>query len=101
MEPNQRDDERGGPRVDSGSVTRSVIVRREQHARATDLVFDFSGLHSPELTDLALILTARLRAGPSDRVWVRALPYGTWRVLRALGLDHLFHVYPAPGENLN
>lgn len=100
MEPNQRDDGLGGPRVDSGSVTRIGMARQELHARDTDVVFDFSGLHTPELTDLALILTARLRA-PNGRVWVRALPPGSWRVLRALGLDHMFHVYPAPGEDLN
>ncbi len=61
------------------------------------VVFDFTGLHQPGLCDLALILTARLQS-PPGRVWVRALPDTTWSVLRALGLDHLFHVLPGPGE---
>lgn len=65
------------------------------------LVFDFTGLHRPELCDLAWILTARLQSAPEQRVWVRALPDSTWTVLRALGLDHLFHLLPGPGEVMN
>lgn len=65
------------------------------------LVFDFGGLERPGLADLALVLTARLGAGPEGTVWVRQMPYATWQILRGLGLDHLFHVYPGPGEELN
>ena len=67
----------------------------------TDLVFDFSGLHRTDLPAMALILTARLLAGPDHRVWARSLPYTTWKVLRALGLDHLFRLYPGPGDQLD
>lgn len=89
-------DERDERRRDAGLA---LVVRAEPPE--ADIVFDFTGLHRPALTDLALILTARLHSHPSDRVWVRALPNGTWYVLQALGLDHLFHVYPGPEEQPN
>jgi len=101
MEPNGRDDGGGKPRMEHGSLVHVEMVRDERHQPETDVVFDFSGLRSPDLTDLGLILTARLGAGPRSRVWVRSLPYRTWKILRALGLDHLFHIYPAPGDDLN
>ena len=65
------------------------------------MVFDFTDLNRPEFRDLSLILTARLQAEPGDRVWVRALPISTWRVLHALGLQHLFRPYPGPAEEPN
>jgi len=74
----------------------ALVVRPDDRDTETDIVFDFTGLHRPALTDLALILTARMHSEPESRVWVRALPHGTWNVLQALGLDHLFHVYPGP-----
>jgi hypothetical protein len=101
MEPNERDDGRSRPRVISGSVMPAEVEREKHREQETDLVFDFSDLHPLELADLALVLTARLRAAPGDRVWVRALPQGTWRVLRTLGLAHLFRFYPTPGDELN
>ena len=101
MEPNERDDGRSRPQVISGSVMPAKAERESQGDRETDLVFDFSGLHPLELADLALVLTARLSTAPGDRVWVRALPQGAWRVLRTLGLDHLFRFYPVPGNDLN
>lgn len=64
--------------------------------RDEDLVFDFAGLKRPDVSDLALILTARLLPGLAERVWARALPQATWMVLGALGVDHLFHRYPSP-----
>jgi hypothetical protein len=101
MEPNGRNGARRDERI--RLLTESEL--REQKAREenreNDVVFDFTGLHKPDVCDLALILTARLKARPSDRVWVRALPPTTWTVLRALGLAHMFHVYPGPGEVLN
>jgi hypothetical protein len=66
-----------------------------------DLVYDFTGLHKPDLCDLSLILTARLAAEPEDTVWLRALPMHTWRVLNALGLDHMFRAYPPSGAPEN
>ena len=93
-----KNDERDERRRDAGLA---LVVRPESPETETDIVFDFTGLHRPALTDLALILTARLHSEPEGRVWVRALPRGTWNVLRALGLDHLFHVYPGPEAEPN
>ncbi|HSG09161.1 MAG TPA: hypothetical protein VLA36_12445 [Longimicrobiales bacterium] len=91
-------DERDERRRDAGLA---LVVRAEASKAESDIVFDFTGLHRPALTDLALILTARLHSQPAERVWVRALPNGTWYVLQALGLDHLFRVYPSPDERPN
>jgi hypothetical protein len=91
-------DERDERRQDAGL---ELVVRPDAQEAETDIVFDFTGLHRPALTDLALILTARLHSEPESRVWVRALPKGTWNVLQALGLDHLFLVYPGPGKDPN
>lgn len=72
----------------------SEVDGATDHERSTDVVFDFTGLRRPDVRDLGLILTARLQSAPGDRVWVRALPYQTWSLLHALGVDHLFRVYP-------
>ena len=62
------------------------------------LVFDFSG-RSPDIRDLTLLLTARMLAERDDRpVWVKALPHRTWEVLQALGLAHLFRLFPSGGR---
>lgn len=58
------------------------------------VVFDFTGLDQANVGDLALILTARLVTDPSDKVWVRSIPWRTAEVLRILKLDHLFLTYP-------
>jgi hypothetical protein len=92
MEPNGRDTGRDDVRVQVPPAS----ARSEP-----GVVFDFTGLHLPELGDLAWILTARLQSAPERRVWVTALPESTWTVLRALGLDHLFHLLPGPGEVMN
>ena len=92
MEPNGRDTGRGQLRLELLSVSKPT---------EPGLVFDFTGLHRPELCDLAWILTARLRSAPEQRVWVKALPGSTWSVLRSLGLDHLFHLLPAPTDVTN
>jgi hypothetical protein len=80
-------------------VTTDPTEGRPTHQ--ADVVFDFSGLDRPRVTDLALILTARMRAAPGDRVWARSLPPSLWRVLRSLGLDHMFRLYPVPGSEQN
>lgn len=102
MDTSGRDDGRNrsgtgllAPVVASGQTPSND--RRDRY----DFVYDFTGLHSPKLLDLAVILTARLRAGPDDRVWVRALPPATERVLRALGLSHLFRHYPGMSGDPN
>lgn len=91
MDTDERDGLRRDPRLE-------LVVRSEAREAETDIVFDFTGLNRPNLTDLALILTARLRSDPEDRVWVRALPRSTWHILQVLGLDHLFKVYPGPDQ---
>ena len=68
---------------------------KKVHAAGTHVVFDFTGLHSLDVADLALILTARLVSGTDGPVWVRGVPARTAHVLRALGLGHLFRPYPA------
>lgn len=101
MGPHGRDDEKKARRLrlQEGVEARAQAEGREQPDG--DLVFDFTGLHRPDLCDLSLVLTARLAAAPEDRVWVRALPPQTWRVLHALGLDHLFRAYPGPADSVN
>ena len=69
-------------------------IPQEVPGASDNVVFDFSGLRKPDVADLALILTARLTTPLHQSVWVRAIDPGTARVLRALGLDHLFRVYP-------
>lgn len=69
--------------------------------RGRDRVFDFSGRPRLGLAELALVVTARLQAGPGGTVRVKEIPYETWAVLRALGLDHLFLVVPEPGDGAN
>ena len=83
------------PRVESPGAT------GREDTRETSVVFDFSGKGQLDLTDLALVLTARLRTGPGGKVWVKEIPWETWSVLRTLGLDHLFLVVPEPGDGAN
>lgn len=73
----------------------------EETPRESHVVFDFTGLERPDVCDLALVLTARLNAAPGDSVWVRALPWQTARILRAMRLDHLFRHYPEASDQLN
>jgi len=100
--PNRRDD---GPddavHARRRLATNAVAPDPPPRAADTDLVFDFTGLDRPDLAALSMVLTARLQAGPDHRVWVRALPASTWRVLRVLGLDHLFRLYPGPSDQMN
>jgi hypothetical protein len=100
MEPNGRDDGRDRrPLLDRGPVVQAKV---DGAGRAeTDVVFDFSGLDTLRFADLAMILTARLGTPPGERVWARALPASVWHLLRALGLDHLFRIYPGPSAKPN
>jgi len=71
-----------------------VEVGKEVSTSVNHVVFDFTGLCRPNVADLALILTARLQTPPDELVWIRAIDPRTARVLRGLGLDHLFRHYP-------
>ena len=80
------------------SAEKQVQSHHEVSSTTDNIVFDFTGLRKPDVADLALILTARLQTPLNASVWVRAIDPRTARVLRALGLDHLFRVYPGSGE---
>jgi anti-anti-sigma regulatory factor len=77
-----------------GAAEERLQTRQEVSNAKDNVVFDFTGLRKPDVADLALILTARLKSPAHQSVWVRAIDPGTARVLRALGLDHLFRTYP-------
>ncbi|MEC9354602.1 MAG: hypothetical protein VX507_00065 [Gemmatimonadota bacterium] len=86
------DNQTRGPRIDS------IIPEQQQNAVDSDahVVFDFTGLHTPAVSDLALVLTARLQTPPSESVWAREIHPRTAEILRALRLDHMFPCYPDP-----
>ncbi len=94
MGPHGRNNGRDDQRLRLREVPEASTDERNT-SEDPDLVFDFTGLQNPDLCGLSLVLTARLQASDGDRVWVRALPTHTWRVLRSLGLDHLFRAYPS------
>lgn len=101
MEPNGRDGGRREARLALVLASEAPESAGRDAGMGNDLVFDFTSQRELDLTDLALVLTARLQAEPGERVWVRQIPWETWDVLRALGLDHLFRVYPGPGDAPN
>ena len=94
----QEDKDKGYRRSESRSAEERVQTRQEVSSAPDDVVFDFTGLREPDVADLALILTARFKTPLDASVWVRAIDPRTARVLRALGLDHLFRAYPGSGE---
>ena len=84
---------------DRPSVRVQLQERPDDANEETHVVFDFTGMDRPSVSDLALILTARLQSEPGESVWVRSLPWRTARILEILRLDHLFRHYPqAEGE---
>ncbi len=100
MEPNGRDERRRRTRL--ALLPRSEGPEDGREATpGTDLVFEFSGRRGLDMTSLALVLTARLQAGPLGRVWVKEIPVETWNALRSMGLDHFFMVVPGPGDAPN
>ncbi|MDH3271738.1 MAG: hypothetical protein OEN56_10415 [Gemmatimonadota bacterium] len=92
----RHDDKNKGRQLMERLETRPVETPDDGH-----VVFDFTGLHQANVGDLALILTARLSTAPSDKVWVRSIPWRTAEVLRILRLDHLFLTYPEGSDELN
>ncbi|MEC9015853.1 MAG: hypothetical protein VYD37_05155 [Gemmatimonadota bacterium] len=86
------DNQTRGPRIGSISPKqRKNAVDSDAH-----VVFDFTGLHTPAVSDLALVLTARLQTPPSESVWAREIHPRTAEILRALRLDHMFPRHPDP-----
>ncbi len=102
MRPDGRNDGRDDlrPGLQETSET-GHDTEKGTHERVEDLIFDFTGLRRPELRDLSFILTARLQSEDDDRVYVRALPTGTWDLLQSMGLDHLFWAYPRGSDVQN
>lgn len=94
MNVNGKKDGKSLPRLQSAD---EGTKGRDDRIDEGHIVFDFTGLHSPGVADLALILTARLRTPAHESVWVRAIDARTAYILRALGLDHLFRRYPGEG----
>jgi hypothetical protein len=100
MEPDGRDERRRWARL-------ALLPRSEEPVDGhdappgTDLVFEFSGRRGLDMRSLALVLTARLQAGPLGTVWVKEIPVETWNALRSMGLDHFFMVVPGPGDAPN
>ena len=81
-----------GPRTTSTtSKQEESVADSEEH-----VVFDFTDLHRPAVSDLALVLTARLQKPPNESVWAREMRPRTAEILRALRLDHMFPHYPDP-----
>ena len=91
-EKQSSDKQTRGPRI------ASVITEQRKNAVDSDahVVFDFTGLNKPAVSDLALVLTARLQTPPSESVWARKIHPRTAEILRALRLDHMFPRYPDP-----
>jgi hypothetical protein len=84
-----------------GDNERDGASRRDLKRTREHVVFDFTGLGRPEVRDIALILTARLRSGPRGYVWARSLPAETARILGALRLEHLFRPYPKDSDRMH
>ncbi len=85
-----------------GQRPREQLQERPTEApEASHVVFDFAGLERPNVGDLSLIITARLRSEPGDEVWAKSLPEHTAKILEVLKLDHLFRRYPDAGGELN
>ena len=97
MKDGRKEDNNKRPR---DPCTASVVTEQGKNIAASDayVVFDFTDLHKPTVSDLALVLTARLQTPPSESVWARAIHPRTASILRALRLDHMFPGYPDPGD---
>jgi len=99
MGANGRDERRREARLELLTRSEAKGETGRPATRNTDVIFDFSGGRELRLTDLALVLTARLRTGPGGTVRVKEISCETWNLLRALGLDHLFLVIPEGGDD--
>lgn len=97
MEPDGRDERRGGARPTLQPLAETAGKEGGDRLR-DEVVFDFTGRRELGLADLAVVITARLQAGPQGRVWVKEIPFEVWNVLRSMRLDHLFLVVPSPGD---
>lgn len=101
----RQDDNRWGrtdlaetPVVNVRQMTRTPL----ESPALSDLIVDFSGLQTPDLAGLTLLLTAQQLAKAEQRqVWLKDLPERTWQLLQALGLDGLFVRMPSPSGPLN
>lgn len=79
------------------STVTTVPSGRTDTLASEDLVFDFDGRQITDIRGLAMILTAQQLAGErSAMVWLKDAPMRTWALLRALGVDDLFALFPEP-----
>ena len=90
--------EEGNYKETQGPRTTSTTNKQEESVADLEehVVFDFTDLHRPAVSDLALVLTARLQKPPNESVWAREMRPRTAEILRALRLDHMFPHYPDP-----
>jgi len=90
------------PQESERTAVTAVQTVRSAHPEVPtirDVVFDFDGKHIVDLMGLSMILTARQVAeDQSAVVWLKDVPPRTWALLRALGVDELFALFPEPSS---
>ena len=90
-------DEKSDPR--GLEMTLASVEGTRTGPAETDLVFDFTGIHTLDVRSLSLLLTAQQVADrDGSTVWVAGLPERIWSVFRAMGLDDFFREFPEEGE---
>ncbi len=101
----RHDDNRWGPTDPAETPVAAALQMTRtplESPALSDLIVDFSGLQTPDLAGLTLLITAQQLAQAEQRqVWLKDLPEHTWLLLQALGLDGLFVRMPSPSGPLN
>ena len=86
-------DEKSSPRGLQMALT--SVEESQAGPTETDLIFDFTGIHTLDVQSLSLLLTAQQVAdADGSTVWVAGLPERVWSVFRAMGLDDFFREFP-------
>ena len=90
------------PRESEGTVLSAVHTVRQARPEVPareDVVIDFDGKQIADLMGLSMILTARQIVNDrSAVVWLKDVPLRTWALLRALGMEQLFALFPESTE---
>jgi len=95
---NGRNYDDGDPQRFGGGVALET-VQEINDPDDTDLIFDFTGIHTLDVRSLSLLLTAQQVADrDGSTVWVAGLPEQVWSVFRAMGLDDFFREFPGEGD---
>ncbi len=80
-------------------VALASVAETQAGPAETDLIFDFTGIHTLDVKSLSLLLTAQQVADrDGNTVWVAGLPERVWSVFRAMGLDDFFREFPGRGN---